>query len=227
MSKNNNKVVVSTITKEALKYINEWHMTVTSIECINAKYAPDIQTLKAKIAAETDTEKMAALNTKLEAVLKSRAEEVKPENKVRRLYMEAFVPSELYPAYLYMITRHGDVNAIGDLVIKQEGALTTTLAVAESYSDILTKWFREAGIANVTPLTVEKAARRIEALMPTRKDGADSIKGLSVSVFKDFFMRAFYTAFVANNHCFRVDAETGTITLAPVEKPVEDPVKAE
>ena len=227
MSKNNNKVVVSTMHKKALAYINDWHIVVTTIECINAKYAPDIETLKTEIAAATDTEKVAALNTELDTVLENRAKELKPENKLRRLYMDAFVPASLYPAYLLMITRQGEVNATGDLVIKQSDALKTTLTVTESYSDVLTRWFREAGIVNVTPLTIEKAARRIETLMPTRKEGADSIKGLSASVFKDFFMRAFYMAFVGNNHCFSVNAKTGAITLAPVEKPVESPAKAE
>ena len=227
MSKNNNKVVVSTMNKKALGYINDWHITVTTIECIKNKYAPDIETLNAAIAVETDTEKVAVLNAKLETILKNRAEEIKPENKVRRLYMDAFVPASLYDAYLLMITNHGDINATGDLVIKQSGAMTTTLAITESYSDILTEWFREVGIVNVTPLTIEKAARRIEALMPTRKDGADSIKGLSASAFKDFFMRAFYAAFIGNNHCFSVNAKTGAITLAPVGSPAEDLTQAE
>ena len=226
MSKNNNKVVVSTMDKEALKYINGWHITVNNIEAIKAKYAPDIETLKTEIVAETDTEKVAALNTKLDTVLENRAKELKPENKLRRLLMDAFVPASLYDAYLLMITHHGDVNATGELVIKQSDAMKTTLAVTESYSDVLTGWFRDAGIVNVTPLTVEKAARRIEALMPTRKDGADSIKGLSASAFKDFFMRAFYMAFIGNNHCFSV-AKTGAITLAPVGEPAEDLTKAE
>lgn len=227
MSKNNNKVVVSTMNKDALKYINDWHIAVTTIECIKNKYAPDIETLKAEIAVATDTEKAAALNAKLDTVLESRAEEVKPENKLRRLYMDAFVPSSLYDAYLLMVTCHGDINATGDLVVKQDGALKTTLTVTESYSDILARWFREAGIVNVTPLTVEKAARRIETLMSTRKEGADSIKGLSASAFKDFFMRAFYAAFIGNNHCFSVNSGTGAITLAPVGEPAEDLTKAE
>ena len=116
---------------------------------------------------------------------------------------------------------------IKKIQVKQDGAMTTTLTVTESYSDILTRWFREAGIVNVTPLTVEKAARRIEALMPTRKEGADSIRGLSASAFKDFFTRAFYAAFIGNNHCFSVNAKTGAITLAPVGEPAEDLTKAE
>ena len=227
MSKNNNKVVVTTMNKEALAYINDWHIVVTTIECIKAKYEPDIETLKTEIAAATDTDKVAALNTELDAVLENRAKELKPENKLRRLYMDAFVPASLYDAYLLMVTCHGDVNATGELVMKQSGAMKTTLTVTESYSDILARWFREAGIVNVTPLTVEKAARRIETLMPTRKDGADSIRGLSASVFKDFFMRAFYMAFVGNNHCFSVNSGTGAITLAPVGEPAEDLTKAE